>query len=180
MKKPADLLPIQFGNNFEVKKITWNDFNGKVNESMPWSAHIYWYIDYEIVDPSKRKIKAQVHIGSGSWVREEKKCSHLLNHEIGHYLIGSLCCLEFLRRLDYNRNSQEKFEDLVLKTFNRTMAEYLDMERKYDCQTEHRLNFKQQEEWDSLIHEKLTYYKRIYDRKKNCFVKYSESSLRSK
>ena len=56
-------------------------------------------------------------------MREEKKSDHLLAHEQGHYLIGGLCALEFLRRVDSKKkNSLEKFEDLVLQIFNRTMA----------------------------------------------------------
>ena len=60
------------------------------------------------------------------------------------------------------------------------MAEFLDMERKYDNETEHRLNFKMQEKWDQLIVEKLKYYQQIYDKKKGVFVKLSESPEKNK
>jgi hypothetical protein len=49
------------------------------------------------------------------------------------------------------------------------------MERQYDAETEHRLNFKMQEKWDGYIAEKLDYYGQIFDKKKNRFVKLSES-----
>ena len=89
---------------------------------MPWSAHIYWNIDFKIVDLEKKKVTAQLHMSPRSWVRPEKKCDHLLNHEQGHYLIGSLCVLEFLRRVDAKKNyTSEKFEDLVQQTFDRTI-----------------------------------------------------------
>jgi hypothetical protein len=115
-------------------------------------------------------------ISKRSWVREERKCAHLLNHEQGHYLIGALCVLEFLRRIDAKKkNSHEKFEDLVAQTFDRTIKEYLEIERQYDNETEHRLNYKMQEQWDHQIAEKLTYYRKTYDKKKNRFVKLSES-----
>ena len=66
-------------------------------------------------------------------------------HEQGHYLIAALCCLEFLRRVDSKRkNSLEKFEDIAFQTFDRTMKEFLELEKKYDNETEHRLNFKVQ------------------------------------
>ena len=103
---------------------------------MPWSAHIYWSIDYRITDPQKGKLAVNLVIAKRSWVREEKKCDHLLGHEQGHYLIGGLCALEFLRRVDSKKgHSMEKFEDMVLGTFNRTMAEFLEMERRYDNET---------------------------------------------
>ena len=69
---------------------------------------------------------------------------------------------------------------MVQGIFNRTMAEFLDMERKYDNETEHRLNFKMQEKWDQLIVEKLKYYQQIYDKKKGVFVKLSESPEKNK
>lgn len=47
------------------------------------------------------------------------------------------------------------------------------MEKKYDNETEHRLNYKKQSEWDEFIFDKLEYYLKIYDRKKNRFVKLS-------
>lgn len=93
---------------------------------MPWSAHIYWWIEYQITDYKKKKIKVKLHISSRSWVRPEKKSAHLLNHEQGHYIIGGLCALEFLRRVEKKKNhSQINFEDLVYQTFDRTMKEYL-------------------------------------------------------
>jgi hypothetical protein len=35
---------------FEARPIKWSDFKGEVDEDMPWSAHIYWWIDYKITD----------------------------------------------------------------------------------------------------------------------------------
>ena len=143
---------------------------------MPWSAHIYWSIEYKITDPLKGKLAVNLIIAKKSWVREEKKCDHLLAHEQGHFIIGGLCVLEFLRRVDSKKkNSLEKFEDLVLNIFNRTMGEFLEMERRYDNETEHRLNFNMQEKWDNIMYEKLKYYQQIYDKKKGVFVKLSES-----
>jgi hypothetical protein len=54
------------------------------------------------------------------------------------------------------------------------------MERQYDNETEHRLNFKMQEKWDNYITEKLGFYQQIFDKKKNRFVKLSESPTKDK
>lgn len=59
---------IQFGK-FTIEPITWDDFKGKVNEEMPWSAHIYWNIDFKIVDREKKKITAKLNMSPRSWVR---------------------------------------------------------------------------------------------------------------
>ena len=91
-------------------------------------------------------------------------------------MIGALCALEFLRRVDKKRlTSKKKFDDLVAETFDCTMKEYLELEKRYDDETDHRMHFKKQEEWDKFIYEKLEYYSMIYDKKKHRFVKLSES-----
>lgn len=69
MQKPVDLLPLAFGNSFTINKVNWSDFKGNVDEKMQWSAHVYWNIDYEILDHEKRKIKVKLNIGERSWVR---------------------------------------------------------------------------------------------------------------
>jgi hypothetical protein len=40
---------------------------------MPWSAHIYWNIDYNIINPEKRKLVANLYIHKSSWVRDDRK-----------------------------------------------------------------------------------------------------------
>lgn len=62
---------------------------------------------------------------------------------------------------------------MVFTTFDRTIKEYLQLEKKYDDETEHRLNFNKQLQWDGFIYDKLTYYKQIYDKTKKKFVKFS-------
>lgn len=95
--------------------------------------------------------------------------------------MGALCVLEFLRRVDSKKNLlQTKFEDLVGETFDRTLKEYLLLERKYDEETDHRLNFNKQAEWDRFIFDRLTYYKQIYDKNNNHFVKLKESPTKVK
>ena len=109
------------------------DFPGEVDERLPWSAHIFWSIEYRITDYDKRRVEVLLVISKRSWVRAERKCDHLLNHEQGHYLIGALCVLEFLRRIDAKKkSSHERFDDLVAQTFDRTIKEYLEIERQYD------------------------------------------------
>lgn len=139
---------------------------------MRWSAHVYWNIEYHVIRTGKRPtVSASVQMLPKSWVKEHKKCSHLLNHELGHFLIGNLCALEFLRRVHtHHAVSSEHFEEYVDTVFMRTIKEYLEMEKKYDEETEHRLNFKTQLDWDNIIKEKLLYYQKVFDQKKNKFI----------
>ena len=88
MKNPSFLLPLdvlifvmqKFGHATSIRKLTWEDFKGQPDETMSWSAHIYWNIDYLIVDYDKKKVSAKLCITKKSWVRQDRKCDHLLNH----------------------------------------------------------------------------------------------------
>jgi hypothetical protein len=73
-------FPIQFGNTFGLRPLTWEDFPGEVDQQMSWSAHIYWTIEYRITDAQKGKLTVDLIISKRSWAREEKKCDHLLGH----------------------------------------------------------------------------------------------------
>lgn len=55
------------------------------------------------------------------------------------------------------------------------MKQYLELQKKYDNQTEHRLNYKKQEQWDAFIYDRLNYYIKIFDNKKSSFGKIRES-----
>ena len=66
---------------------------------------------------------------------------------------------------------------MVNQTFDRTIKEYLELEKKYDDETNHRLNYEKQSQWDKFIYEKLLYYTKIYDGTIGRFVKLSDSPL---
>jgi hypothetical protein len=90
----------------------------------------------------------------------------LLSHEQGHYLIGGMCALEFLRRVDNRRRgAQDNFDETVGQIFDRTMREFLELEKRYDFETQHRQNFKMQEKWDHYICSKLARYQHIFEEK---------------
>jgi|JI6StandDraft_1071083.scaffolds.fasta_scaffold02476_6 hypothetical protein len=95
-----ELLPLRFGSLLTVPRLGWEHFPGAANEAMKWSAHVYWNIDYHVNHSGKKpSVNVNVHILPKSWVKNHKKCAHLLNHEQGHFLIANLCALEFLRRV---------------------------------------------------------------------------------
>jgi hypothetical protein len=87
------------------------------------------------------KLTVNINLHTDSWVRVPSK--ELLEHERGHYLIGSLCALEFKKRVISKvfKATKQPFESLesvdckLEKIFNSTLDEYLDLERQYDQQT---------------------------------------------
>ena len=61
--------------NFKIRKISWNDFKGKVNPNLPYSAHVFWRIDYDFI-PNKKggeMVTVDVKVTPRSWVLQENK-----------------------------------------------------------------------------------------------------------
>lgn len=104
-----------------------------------------------------------------SWVRQDKKSAHLLNHEHGHLMIAYLCALEFIKHIQQSKISPLYYE-YVNGVFGRVLKEFRKIERKYDEETDHRLNFEKQEEWDRWIKKRLVHYKRNFSEKKGRFL----------
>ena len=53
-----------------IRTISWKDFKGKANPNLPYSAHIFWSIDYEVIPGGKKKktsVKVDVKISPKSW-----------------------------------------------------------------------------------------------------------------
>lgn len=124
-----EVLPLRFGSLLTVPQLSWENFPGSANETMKWSAHVYWNIEYHVNHTGKKpSLAVNVKVLPKSWVKKHKKCAHLLNHEQGHFLIANLCALEFLRRVHTHHHvSADHFEDYCEQVFMRTFKEYLEM-----------------------------------------------------
>lgn len=53
-----------------VHRLSWDDFKGKIDENLPWAAHIYWNIQYKLSNDLKPKLSVSVIVSPKSWVRE--------------------------------------------------------------------------------------------------------------
>lgn len=97
--------------------------------------------------------KVNVRILPRSWCIKENQNQHLLMHEYGHYLIGCICALTFQKKINYVLRQPLSFgiNDWSRAIFRETLDEYLKLEKAYDDETEHRLNFAKQDEWHTML-----------------------------
>ena len=96
---PYGLLPLKIGP-IVVRQLAWGDFiELDFNENSVFYAHIFWSIGYntEEVGGVQRVTKLWVKVSDKSWVVKSLKEAELLAHEAGHYIIGCLCALDFLK-----------------------------------------------------------------------------------
>jgi hypothetical protein len=114
-----------------IRALTWDDFKGTPPEDSPYVAHIYWSINYQFTtckEGKKPRLKVQVGVRPKSWrVKEELK---LLRHEYGHYLIGCLCALAFLKRTSHDfKDPKISYPDWYKQVLAACLKEYCAMER---------------------------------------------------
>lgn len=84
-----------------------------------------------------REMSVSPNITKKSWVRHGYE--ELLNHEQGHYLIGSLAALTFKDKV-MNREFSSNHLVEIAEVFKLTMRDFWKMERRYDVETNHAIN----------------------------------------
>lgn len=161
-----NVLPCKIGG-LSIKKLEWSDFKGTPNYDLKWMAHAFWGIGYNyevtqkqasnkkvayVIDP----IEIKVWLKRKSWTK--KISSHLLNHEQGHYIIGCLCALEFKKQATSAKFS-DNYRLEIPRLFEKILRDHILMEKKYDKETNHRLNRPLQIIWDNSLLTKINYYK---------------------
>ncbi|CAD8053868.1 unnamed protein product [Paramecium primaurelia] len=73
-----DILPIKI-QNFEIKRLEWDDFTGEPNKDSPWIAHSYWNIHYEL--PKKEISRAFSNQKQSPTVTNQKNSNANLNQQ---------------------------------------------------------------------------------------------------
>ncbi|CAK56878.1 unnamed protein product (macronuclear) [Paramecium tetraurelia] len=145
-------------NNLDIRKLTWDDFQGVPPEDDPALAHTRWKIGYNYqVHHEADKIQVMVDvwckIDPSSWTKD-KKIDELLHHQQGHFYIGMICALEFKKRVQEFSFSKD-YKQEISEIFNKTLQEYLEMENKYNIETLNMLNTAKQRQWDMKIMKQL-------------------------
>ncbi|CAD8077376.1 unnamed protein product [Paramecium primaurelia] len=144
-------------NSFEIRKLTWDDFQGVPPENDPAYALTRWKIGYNYqvhheADKIQVVVDAWCKIDPSSW--KKKESDELLHHQQGHFYIGMICALEFKKRVQEFSFSKD-YKQEISEVFHTTFQEYLDMENKYNIETLNMLNTEKQRQWDMKIMKQL-------------------------
>jgi len=138
-------------------KLSWEDFKGATKVQSKYWAESHWNVNWSYqakIADGRALVRVQAKCtfdNKKSWVREEKKSQGLLEHEQGHYYIGCLCALTFMKRVSSKTFSAANYKEEVQTIFNETLKEYLKLEKLYDVETDHFRNKDQQKRWDNKI-----------------------------
>ncbi|KRX09437.1 hypothetical protein PPERSA_01637 [Pseudocohnilembus persalinus] len=152
-------LPQQI-SDILIKFPSWKYFQGEPEEHEPWKAKLMWYVTYQFdknEENEKVEVNVDVKIQENSWAREQID-NELLHHEWGHYLIGCLCALDFKKKCLEQKFHKVLYKNQINNLFKSCLQSYLDLEEKYDIETEHKLNKNMQIQWNSFLMDSLKQY----------------------
>lgn len=161
------------------RNLVWGDFRGidsapdgvkedaqiQVDTSPP-SRGIRVLPDRDMLKIGEIRVPVTV-VRRGSWVVRSRKSDPLLKHEQGHFDITGLVAWELYRALmalraatasDLSDLLQENVDRAQVKLAALSGSETDGTEGKYDIETKHGTDAKEQKRWDDLIHDSITHH----------------------
>ena len=147
---------IQWENN---QKLTWEDFKGKPNKRSPYKAMTFASVSSNLISFSKNELKIEIlchFIRNKSWKTIET--DELLRHEQLHFDIAELAARKMRERvskLNLKNLSSKNIEQKLNSIFNSSVEEQMEMNQKYDSETNHSIKYIAQSDWEKKIKEKL-------------------------
>lgn len=150
------------------RPLTWKDFKGKADPESTYDAWTYfgisyvysWYYQDDLIRPD---LNAWAYFDpEQSWIKKEKATPELLAHEQIHFDIAEYYCRIFCARVytfeSYNLNVEAQMDSIYAATH----IDMMNMQQKYDQETDHFNNKAAQAEWNSSI-KHLLETTRIYE-----------------
>ena len=169
MKKIASILLLILvfaGIGFAQKKesgitwtptrfLTWDDFKGHPEMSMPFDAQTEAEIgtNYEKVSGDEMKFKILVNFDiKKSWVKKKAPTDKLLAHEQCHFDIFEIYGRLYMKKLlEAHVFEDKKFSEKAIKIFEKNFKDLGKFQEQYDKETDHSKNEEKQKEWSEKI-----------------------------
>jgi hypothetical protein len=142
-------------------KITWDDFKGKPNTSVPYYANTDYMIDMGF---SSIDSKATIHVGcyfdrDKSWVIKSKERDSLLMHEKTHFAIAELFARKARKIFTDTVMHASDVNNIISSVNRRIMKEHREYQDEYDNETKHSVITAKQIEWMKKVYKELDAYK---------------------
>jgi hypothetical protein len=145
------------------RPLVWDDFTGTPDPSSPFNAYTYWHIRFKY-DRALFKgdtamiegLNAELELSpEKSWVKKDFETDYLLMHEQGHFDLGKLCLLEFVKDMHLTTFYRADYRDKIQQLFSDVLNKYKDMSNRYDDETDHASKRRKQKEWTAFIQQEL-------------------------
>ncbi len=152
-----------FDGKIEGRNLEWSDFVGKPDKNLSYDAYTKWEVFYTynapVFDGDTAKITFKVWrtLSKESWVKKKIRAnkSELLKHEQGHYNIAKLCEEELRKAFENHTYLRPDYRYKIDSIYAEVLHKYLQLEKRYDFETDHMYNRKVQEKWNTFFKERL-------------------------
>ncbi|MBP2830610.1 DUF922 domain-containing protein [Aquimarina sp. U1-2] len=148
----------------ERSKLAWSDFRGRPEMSSTFDASVNTGITYQwAYGKDKGDIELNYQVDSFcypslSWVKRGQMSDHLLMHEQLHFDISELHARIMRKRLKEYKAGQNIRRDLN-KMYKLVERMRINMQERYDEETDHSRNKVNQEKWERKIKTLMWYYR---------------------
>lgn len=142
------------------RKISWQQFQGRVDSSSPYEAQIQTGFDYRYTQnwvDGRLNYDFDVFaymIPRQSWSRKDKQTVALLNHERAHFAISEyqarLMYAEMVKRANGAQDTGQG-SAIIKEVFTKYNHARNAMQEVYDAETDHSKNLEKQKEWEAKI-----------------------------
>jgi hypothetical protein len=143
------------------RPLTWEDFVSNPDDSSPHDASICWKISFSLnVSFKGWKINVQplfeCYIDRfESWIRSTQESDHLLQHEQLHLDIAELFTRRMRKKCSRIKSSVFRRWIKCEKVYYSFLNECTEMQVKYDMETNHSENKKEQVKWAKYLKKEL-------------------------
>ena len=139
-------------------KLEWNDFKGMPDPNSEFVALTRWKIGYNFeyrnglghLDVYANFIKNK------SWVKAKSRKDNILAHEQLHFDIAELHARKLRKTWSLYIINFRTLQKDVDRMFNRAYDQAVDMQKKYDKETDHGIIPKKQAAWEKFVAEEMT------------------------
>jgi len=147
----------------EGRKLNWTDYKGVVNENLSHEAYTLWrvYYKYDIIEYKGDTALLDVNVwrtfDQNSWRKTILKSDsiELLNHEQGHYDIAKLCVDSLQNAFEQNFYLKSNYGYKIDSIYWHVLNEHIQLEKRYDFETNHFFNKKNQKKWNMFFQKKV-------------------------
>ena len=148
-------IEIEWKNN---RPLTWEDFIDKPDKGSPYYALTYSGISLSShYEGEALFVKVNCTFSPNqSWVKKGKETADLLLHEQMHFNITEIHARKIRQAISkLDKTNPKKIIEKVDDLFNLYFKESIKMQSKYDRETDHSVNTKEQIKWNKLIKTEL-------------------------
>ncbi len=139
------------------RKLTWNDFQGKVSVNIPWGAMTASGFSFNSsMNYDGKNIDITVGVYTfftkhDSWKRPDINSLYHLEHEQHHFDITRLYAQKLVEEIRKANFTKENYRNLLNSLFDKSYDESVALQRQYDLETKNSMDSTKQSEWNKKI-----------------------------